>query len=61
MQDDTSSLDHQCWVESCWTRGEVEAIGTWSRQHGVDRTIAMVLCRRHVEALGDDLVVLETA
>jgi hypothetical protein len=36
-------------------------IGTWDVVFGVERTVPLALCRRHADALGDELVILEVA
>jgi hypothetical protein len=37
----------------------VEGIGTYDGVFGIEETVALTLCRRHADALRDELVILE--
>jgi len=51
----------ECYVADCTDPPAVEAIGTYDCVFGIEQTVALALCRRHADAVGDELVVLEVA
>jgi hypothetical protein len=55
------SAGDTCWFVPCADPASVEAVGTWDRVCGIEQTIALALCRRHADALRDELLLLETA
>jgi len=50
-----------CYFAECDEPPTVEAIGTYDRVFGIEQTVALARCRRHADALADELLLLETA
>jgi hypothetical protein len=50
-----------CYFVTCAEAASVEAIGTWDVVFGVERTVPLALCRRHADALRDELLLLDVA
>jgi|SRR5215211_389385 len=55
----TAMLD-ECDFAECSDPPAVEAIGTYDGVFDIE-TVALALCRRHADALGEELVVLDVA
>jgi hypothetical protein len=55
----TAVLD-ECHFAECSDPPTVEAIGTYDGVFDIE-TVALALCRRHADALGEELVVLDVA
>jgi hypothetical protein len=51
----------ECYFPECNDPPTVEAIVTYDCVFGVEQTVALALCRRHADALGEELVVLDVA
>jgi hypothetical protein len=49
----------ECDFAECNDPLTVEAIGTYDGVFGVKETAALTLCRRHADALAEELVVVE--
>jgi hypothetical protein len=50
----------ECDIAECSAPPTVEAIGRYDGAFDIE-TVALALCRRHADALGEELVVLDVA
>ena len=50
----------ECFYVGCSEAPTVEAIGTYSGVFGVEETVALAACVRHISFLGDEVVMLAT-
>jgi hypothetical protein len=55
------SIDRECWFVTCGEAATLDAIGTWDDASGIERTVAVALCRFHAEALSAELVIPQVA
>jgi hypothetical protein len=51
----------ECYFATCRNPAMVEASGTYDSAFGLQETVALAVCERHAEALGDEVVLLQTA
>jgi hypothetical protein len=54
-------VSDECDFAECNDPPTVEAIGTYDGVFGIEETVALALCRRHADALRDDVLLLEVA